>query len=84
LYESDYFPFLLKNKNNKQLLPIKQNRYSTAGLKIVLNLSIVFCTCGTKKYFQIFLPIFCADGTNKNFKKNDPSLNHRQGFSRLL
>jgi hypothetical protein len=33
LYKSDYFSFLLKNKNNKQLLSIKSNRINKALFK---------------------------------------------------
>jgi hypothetical protein len=31
--KSDYFPFLSKKKNNKQLLPMKPNRNYEAWLK---------------------------------------------------
>jgi hypothetical protein len=33
LLKSDYFPFFLKKKNNKQLLPMKPDRNTTARLE---------------------------------------------------
>jgi hypothetical protein len=33
LYKSDYFPFFLKKKNNKQLLPMKMKKEIQPGSK---------------------------------------------------